>query len=55
VLVGGDGRAHEILAALHVAGAGAVWGTLVALAVVSGPPRLRQATGAPAVLPVGAG
>ena len=44
VLVGGDGRANEILAALHVGGAAAVWGTLVALAVLSGPPRVREAT-----------
>jgi heme A synthase len=55
VLVGGDGRAHEILAGLHVAGAGAVWATLVALAVVSGPPRLRLARTASAVLPARAG
>lgn len=51
VLVGGDGRAHEILAALHVAGAGAVWGMLVALAVASGPPRLRETSALPAALP----
>ncbi len=44
VLVGGDGRANEILAALHVGGAAAVWGALVALAVLSGPPRVREAT-----------
>lgn len=44
VLVGEDGRANEILAALHVGGAAAVWGTLVALAVLSGPPRVREAT-----------
>jgi heme A synthase len=35
VLVGGDGRAHKILAALHVGGAGLVWAALVALGVVS--------------------
>ncbi len=40
VLVGGDGRAHEILAGLHVGGAAAVWAALVALAVLSSPPRL---------------
>ena len=55
VLVGGDGRAHEILAALHVGGAGVVWGTLVMLAVVSGPPRVREAKPLRSVVPVGAG
>lgn len=33
VLVGGTGRANEILSGLHVGGAGAVWGALVALVV----------------------
>jgi heme A synthase len=37
VLVGGEGRAHEVLAGLHVGGAGAVWASLVALAVLSRP------------------
>jgi cytochrome c oxidase assembly protein subunit 15 len=35
VLAGGEGRAHEILAGLHEAGAGAVWALLVALAALS--------------------
>lgn len=39
VLNGEGGRAHEPLAALHVAGAGAVWGSLVALATLAVPPR----------------
>ena len=39
VLVGGTGRANEILSGAHEAGAGAVWGLLVALAVLSRPPR----------------
>lgn len=37
VLVGGDGRAHEILAGAHEAGAGLIWGLLVALATLSHP------------------
>jgi heme a synthase len=37
VLVGGDGRTHEILAGLHVGGAGAVWAALVALAALARP------------------
>jgi heme A synthase len=37
VLVGGDGRAHEILAGLHVGGAGAVWASLVALVALARP------------------
>lgn len=37
VLVGGTGRAYEILSGLHVGGAGAVWATLVALAVLTSP------------------
>jgi len=39
VVVGGDGRANEILSGAHEAGAGAVWGLLVALAVFSRAPR----------------
>jgi heme A synthase len=35
VLVGGPGRAHEILAGLHEAGAGVVWALLVALAALA--------------------
>ena len=37
VLAGGDGRTHEILAGAHEAGAGLVWGLLVALAGLSHP------------------
>ena len=36
VVVGGEGRAHEILQGLHVGGSGAVWSALVALAALSG-------------------
>ena len=43
VLVGGDGRAHEILAGLHVGGAGAVWAALVALAALARPAERRPA------------
>jgi hypothetical protein len=32
VVAAGEGRAHESLAGLHVAGAGAVWASVVALA-----------------------
>ena len=53
VLVGGAGRAHEILAGLHVGGAGAVWGSLVALAVLvrdpARPVRARALTNPAAV------
>jgi len=42
VLVGGNGRANEILAGLHVGGAGAVWAALVALAALARPAE-RQA------------
>jgi heme A synthase len=55
VLVGGTGSGNETLSALHVAGAGAVWATLVALVVlVATPIRARAAhrqsrrSGAPA-------
>jgi heme a synthase len=44
VVVGGEGRAHEILQALHVGGAGAVWASLVALTALSGNPRGQRAT-----------
>lgn len=37
VVVGGEGRANEILAGLHVGGAGAVWASLVALATLALP------------------
>ena len=37
VLTGDTGRAHEILRGAHEAGAGLVWGLLVALASVSRP------------------
>src|SRR5581483_12404406 len=37
VLTGGDGRTHELLAGAHEAGAGLVWGLLVALATLSRP------------------
>lgn len=37
VLVGGEGRAHDLLAGLHVGGAGAVWASLVALAALARP------------------
>lgn len=55
VLAGGDGRTHEILAGAHEAGAGLVWGLLVALATLSRPGErlairqraLRAATAAP--------
>ena len=43
VVVGGEGRTHEILQALHVGGAGAVWASLVALAALSGDPRGERA------------
>jgi hypothetical protein len=39
VVVGDEGRTHEILQALHVGGAAAVWASLVALAALSGDPR----------------
>lgn len=39
VVVGGEGRTHEILQGLHVGGSGAVWAALVALAALSGDPR----------------
>lgn len=42
VLVGGEGRAHEILGGLHVGGSGVVWAALVALAALAWPAE-RQA------------
>ncbi|MGZ4387405.1 MAG: COX15/CtaA family protein [Gaiellaceae bacterium] len=39
VVVGGEGRAHEILGGLHVGGAGAVWAALVTLAALAVPAR----------------
>ena len=41
VLAGGAGRTHEILAGAHEAGAGLVWGLLVALAALSRPGERR--------------
>jgi len=46
VLVGGEGRAHEILAGLHVGGAGAVWASLVALATLARPAERPVRAGA---------
>ena len=42
VLVGGEGRTHEILQGLHVGGAGTVWAALVALAALTGDPYGEQ-------------
>ena len=52
VLVGGAGRADEILTSLHVGGAAAVWGALVALSVLTGPAFARDAGVSPVPLPV---
>jgi heme A synthase len=49
VVVGGQGRAQEILAGLHVGGAGAVWASLVALAVLAVPAPRPARAGALAV------
>jgi len=46
VVVGGEGRAHEILAGLHVGGAGAVWASLVALATLARPAERPARAGA---------
>jgi tungstate transport system permease protein len=43
VILGGEGRTHEILQGLHVGGAGTVWAALVALAALSGDPRAERA------------
>lgn len=53
VLAGGEGRAHDILAGLHVGGAGAVWASLVALAALARPKTQRAE--APVFVPVAAG
>jgi heme A synthase len=50
VLVGGGGRAEEILAGLHVGGAGVVWASLVALAALARPVE-RQAAGRALAVP----
>lgn len=42
VVVGGEGRTHEILQGFHVGGAGAVWASLVALAAISGDPHAKK-------------
>jgi cytochrome c oxidase assembly protein subunit 15 len=43
VVLGGEGRTHEILQGLHVGGSGVVWAALVALAALSGDPRPEPA------------
>jgi heme A synthase len=48
VVAGHESGAHEALAILHVAGAGAVWAVLVALAALVGLPRREHV---PAALP----
>jgi heme a synthase len=56
VLVGGSGRAYEILSGLHVAGAGLVLATLVSLAVVVSPPfRVTASRGEPSRATVSGG
>jgi heme A synthase len=55
VVVGGEGRTHEILQGLHVGGAGTVWAALVALAALSGDPRAERAARALTVTPVATG
>ncbi len=53
LVVAGEGsRAHEPLAILHVAGAGAVWALLVALAVLAAPSRRERARAPAFVTPV---
>ena len=42
VLTGESSRAHEPLAALHVAGAGEVWASLVAVVALVGTPSRRR-------------
>ena len=42
VLVGGEGRTHEILQGLHVGGAGTVWAAIVAPAALTGDPYGEQ-------------
>lgn len=51
VLAVSGSTAHDVLAALHVAGAGAVWAALVALAALVGVPGRQRV---PTVLPAGA-
>jgi heme a synthase len=55
VVVGGEGRTHEILQGLHVGGAGTVWAALVALAALSGDPRAERASRPQTVTPAAAG
>lgn len=55
VVVGGEGRAHEILQGLHVGGAGTVWAALVALAALSGDPRAERAARPLAATPAAVG
>lgn len=43
VVLGETSRRHEILAGLHVGGAGAVWAALVVLAAQAGDPRAKRA------------
>jgi len=50
VLVGGEGRAQEILAGLHAGGAGVVWAALVALAALARPAE-RQTGSRPLAVP----
>lgn len=50
VLARHEGAAHDVLAALHVAGSGAVWALLVVLAGLAGPPR-RSRSEYPVSLP----
>ncbi len=55
VVVGERSAAHDPLAALHVAGAGAVWAALVALAVLVWPVRRERQPAAAIVSAAGAG
>jgi heme a synthase len=55
VVLGGDGRTHEILQGFHVGGAGTVWAALVALAVLSGDPRAERAARPLTITPAAAG
>ncbi len=54
VVLGGEGRTHEILQGLHVGGAGTVWAALVALAVFSGDPRADRAVRPLTIVPAAA-
>lgn len=51
VVLGGEGRTHEILQGLHVGGAGTVWTALVALAVRSGDLRAERAARPLTIIP----